>query len=331
MGRYRKIDTRIWNDAKFNTLSERGKLVFFFGLTHPNLTMLGAMRASVPGLAAEIRMSPEAFREAFQEAISKGMAKHDEDASFLWFPNFLKYNKPESPNVVKAWPDAFDLIPECQLKQELFQQVEVFAKGLTEAFRKAFDEAFAKTMPNQEQEQEQEQETTTEPPPAKKPTKPLAVGAKGEFMCAVHLMQELKLAATTSDIGVIAQVIALESPEYGGEMEAAQFIQRRAVEARKRGEHITVFWIKDRKFATQESTNGTNRRNTASPASERLRAGDEAIAAALARRGISPTVWANGRIASSPTASASDSMSRGTTTRAEYALENTTESDGGSN
>jgi hypothetical protein len=42
MGRYRKIDTRIWNDAKFRELSERGQLEFLFGLTHPNMTMLGA-------------------------------------------------------------------------------------------------------------------------------------------------------------------------------------------------------------------------------------------------------------------------------------------------
>lgn len=27
MGRYRKIDVRIWNDAKFMALSERAKLV----------------------------------------------------------------------------------------------------------------------------------------------------------------------------------------------------------------------------------------------------------------------------------------------------------------
>ena len=59
--------------------------------------------------------------------------------------------------MVKSWPDAFDLLPECALKEELFQQVKAFAEGLTEAFQQAFMEAFAKTLPNQEQEQEQEQ------------------------------------------------------------------------------------------------------------------------------------------------------------------------------
>jgi hypothetical protein len=144
MARYAKVDRRIWNDARFRSLTEKGKLVFLFLLTHPNLTMLGAMRASEAGLAAELEMSPEAFREAFREALLKGLIKHDPRASFLWLPNFSKYNKPESPNVVKSWPDAFDLIPECSLKYELFEQLKVFVKGLSEAFGQAFIEAFPK-------------------------------------------------------------------------------------------------------------------------------------------------------------------------------------------
>lgn len=42
MERYSNIDTRNWNDAKYMALSERAKLVFLFGLTHPNMKMLGA-------------------------------------------------------------------------------------------------------------------------------------------------------------------------------------------------------------------------------------------------------------------------------------------------
>jgi hypothetical protein len=156
MGRYRKIDVRIWNDAKFMALSDTAKLVFLFGLTHPHMTMLGAMRATIPGLAAERGMSAVAFGEAFQEVLSKGMAKHDEKACFVWFPNFLKYNKPESPNVVKAWPEAFEMLPECEMKVQLFEHLKNFAAGLTEGFQEAFQIAVAKAMPNQEQEQEQE-------------------------------------------------------------------------------------------------------------------------------------------------------------------------------
>jgi hypothetical protein len=171
MARYRKIDPRIWNDAKFSALSERGKLVFLYFLTHPHMTSLGAMRASVEGLAAEMPMQPKAFREAFREAFAKGIVKGDKKAALLWAPNFIRYNGPESPNVVKAWANAWDLLPECSLKSEIAQSLKAFAKGLPEAFAQAFTEAFgkdfAKGMPYQEQEQEQEPEQESPPiPPA---------------------------------------------------------------------------------------------------------------------------------------------------------------------
>lgn len=187
MAHYRQIDTRIWNDAKFSSLSKDAKLAFLFALTHPHMTMLGAMRANFSGLAAEIGVPVEAFQEVFQkgfqEEYSDGlhedpregpqdglqggsgrMLEYDPDVSFLWFPNFLRYNKPQSPNVVKSWVHAFDLLPECALKSRLFKHARAAAEGRGKAFAKAFHEAFekpsrktsGKTMPNQEQEQEQD-------------------------------------------------------------------------------------------------------------------------------------------------------------------------------
>jgi hypothetical protein len=142
MSKYRKVDVKVWNDTKFNSMSERGKLIFLFLMTHPNLMMLGAMRATVPGLAAEIHIPLEGFQEAFKEVIQKGMAKYDETACLVWLPNFLKYNRPESPNVVRSWAEAYDLLPESALKDVIIQRLKGFIEGLSEAFRKAFAEAF---------------------------------------------------------------------------------------------------------------------------------------------------------------------------------------------
>lgn len=156
MSRYRKVDPRIWNDEKFRSLSDDAKLVFFMLLTHPNMTALGAMRATVGGLAEEMGWGLERFREAFREALSKGMAEHDQKACLVMLPKFLKYNPPESPNVVKAWADSLDLLPECGLKTRVITESVAFLKGKSKAFQEALPEAFAKTMPNQEQEQEQD-------------------------------------------------------------------------------------------------------------------------------------------------------------------------------
>lgn len=153
MSRFRKIDPRIWNDAGFRQLSDQGKLAFFFLITHPNMTSLGAMRATPEGLAAELGWSAEAFREAFGEAFQQGMVEEDGKAHLIALPNFIRYNAPESPNVVKAWAGSVDLLPECGLKDHTLQRAKAFAEGMSEAFA----EAFAKAMPNKKKEQEQEQ------------------------------------------------------------------------------------------------------------------------------------------------------------------------------
>lgn len=156
MARYRKVDPRIWNDEKFLSLSDDGKLCFLFVLTHPHMTALGAMRGTIPGLAAEIRWKTERLRKAFGEVFRKALFEHDEGASFIALPNFLKYNRPENPNVVKSWRESLDLIPECSLKSKLVQRVKAFVEGLPKAFGEALPEVFRKGMPIQEQEQEQE-------------------------------------------------------------------------------------------------------------------------------------------------------------------------------
>lgn len=176
MARYRKIDPRIWNDEKFRTMSHEGQRLFLFVLTHPSLTMIGAMRATQSGLSEELGLDAKAFREAFGEALSKGMLKYDEKAFLLWLPNFLKYNAPESPNVVKSWGSALDLLPECDLRKEVLSSAKAFistmskafAEALPKVFKEALPKAISKTMPNQEQEQEQDIRNTKEKPASRK-------------------------------------------------------------------------------------------------------------------------------------------------------------------
>jgi len=80
MARYRKIDTRIWNDEKFRAFSDDAQLIFLFLLTHPHMTALGAMRATIPGLAAEKGWTLARFSKGLQEPLRKGMVKVDKMA-----------------------------------------------------------------------------------------------------------------------------------------------------------------------------------------------------------------------------------------------------------
>ena len=73
MPRYRKIDTRTWNDLKFNLLSDDAKLEFFLLLTHPHLLPIGAMRGTIQGLAREIHWTNGRFQKGFQEILNQNI------------------------------------------------------------------------------------------------------------------------------------------------------------------------------------------------------------------------------------------------------------------
>jgi hypothetical protein len=123
-------------------------LAFLFILTHPNMTSLGMMRATMSGLAEELGWEVKAFREAFGEAFREGMVEASTEAPLIALPNFLKHNKPESPNVVKSWERILPELPECELKTQQMQRVKGFAEALPKAFREALPEAFGKPYPN---------------------------------------------------------------------------------------------------------------------------------------------------------------------------------------
>ncbi len=170
MSRYRKIEVRTWSDEKFRHLSQlpaSGQGLWFFLLTGPHTGPIpGLFRAGRAAMAEELGWSQEGFDKAFNEVFVQGMAKADFKSRLVWLPNAIKHNKPESPNVVRNWGKEFDLLPECQLKDEALKEIGAYICGLGEGYRKAFDEAFkealekasSKAMPNQEQEQDQDQD-----------------------------------------------------------------------------------------------------------------------------------------------------------------------------
>lgn len=144
MGHYRKVDTRIWNDEWFRNASAECQRLFLYALTCPNMTSMGCMKATESGMAEELGMGLKAFREAFREAFAKGSMKASWKDCFVCVPNFLRYNRPESPNVVRSWGALIDAMPECPMRDAYFAEVKAFVEGFGEAFAKALPEAFAK-------------------------------------------------------------------------------------------------------------------------------------------------------------------------------------------
>jgi hypothetical protein len=158
MSRYRQIYCLIWNDDKFPFVSDDCQLLFVHLLTTPFSTPFGLYKASLEALAAEKRWPLPRYKKAFREAFQKGFAKYDDRHQVVYLPQFLKHNKPNNPNVLKAWWSIYEEIPPSPLKDEFFQSIKALVEGFGKAFQEAFAEAWRKPTRKQEQEQEQEQE-----------------------------------------------------------------------------------------------------------------------------------------------------------------------------
>ncbi|MCL1597472.1 hypothetical protein M3080_08880 [Parasutterella secunda] len=172
MARYRKIDTRIWNDRKFRELDDKSKLAFFLVLTHPDTNQLGMLRSRSAALAMELGWHPDAMSDAILTLCRMGMLMVDDKAGFIFIPNFLKYNPPNGPNAVKGWSGLIDLMPECDLLSRALIHLKPTIFGLSEGVRSAIPDDIkdaishaiqdeikdAKEMPSRIQEQEEEQD-----------------------------------------------------------------------------------------------------------------------------------------------------------------------------
>lgn len=147
MGRYRKIDPRIWGDQKFKALSKpqpNGQTLWLYLLTGPHTNGCpGLYHLGEQGLAESLGWSLKQFRERFRELLREGLVKADWEARVLAIFNvFKKYDTPDNPNVIKFWGKCFDEIPECELKAEYYRELKQFLEGFGEGFRKGFAEGF---------------------------------------------------------------------------------------------------------------------------------------------------------------------------------------------
>lgn len=151
MARYRKIDPRIWNDAKFMRIGPMGQMLFLYVLTHPNMTMLGMLRSTKEAIAFERGWDLLAFNQVFDLALTLGLIEYD-TVGLIACPNFLKYNEPESITVVKSWGKIQDFLPECDLYFKYLKRAKEYCQKRGKAFENAFNEAFAeaKFEPNLE-------------------------------------------------------------------------------------------------------------------------------------------------------------------------------------
>jgi len=192
MGRYRKIEVATWGDSKFQALSAplpNAQSLWFYLLTGPHTNSIpGLFVIGKAALAEALKWDEnddllEGFRKAFDELHTAKMVRFDPKTRLVWIPNALKYNLPESPNVIRSWKAQIRELPETELLGIALSSIRSTIYGMGEGFQKAFVEAFGKDMPkgyrqpspNQEQEHEQDPEEFADSPKANPDVSPVDI------------------------------------------------------------------------------------------------------------------------------------------------------------
>ena len=153
MSRYRKVESQMYGDEKFMTLSApepNAQSLWFYLLTGPETTGFpGVIHAGPVAIAEALKWIDKPFREPFNELFFKGMLRMDENARLIFLPNGFKHNPPANPNVVKGWGKLFNELPECELKTVIYQTLKDFLVTFDKPFMESFDKSFNKPFSKQ--------------------------------------------------------------------------------------------------------------------------------------------------------------------------------------
>jgi len=170
MGKYSKIQKRIWNDPTFNRLSEDAKLLWFYLLSCPHGNTIGLFVLK-PGYAcADLGWSEERFREALQELSTiplwnrqgKGLISYDEDTYLLLIKNYLEHNPLANPNQVKAAKKRLEELPISPLFQELKQLLEELGKPLYQPLLEWLNKQLSKPVTDTDEQRKPEEDISND-------------------------------------------------------------------------------------------------------------------------------------------------------------------------
>ena len=99
-------------------MSPSGQGLWLFLLTDPQHHLPGLIATCPLQVAGTLQWPTAATERCFQELVERGMLKTDGAARVVLLSNAFRYRPPRNPNVVASWSKSFQLIPECELRDE---------------------------------------------------------------------------------------------------------------------------------------------------------------------------------------------------------------------
>jgi len=161
MYRYQKIESKIWHDEKFKTLSDDGKVLFLYFLTSPHSNILGIYVLPKEYIIADLKWSSKRLSKPFTELLKTELCFYENDTELLLVTNHLKHNPIENPNQAKSAEKALSDLPKSSLLQHVKLLDKPFLKPLAELLAKRYAKPEESTEEGKGTEEGKEEEENT--------------------------------------------------------------------------------------------------------------------------------------------------------------------------
>jgi len=181
--RYGKIESRVWNDEKFITLTPMQQRLFLYTLTCPHGNLIGLYVLKKEYIIGDLKSLPKDLDKDLRKLCESSLIRYDFATSVIFIKNYLKHNPVTNPNQRKAARKILIDLPKSQLVRDFASAFE----GLSEGLDLGLPEGLSKPETETETETETEKRTEAKNPPAKKPSK-----IPADFMLTEKLIEFAK-------------------------------------------------------------------------------------------------------------------------------------------
>ena len=139
MSRYTTVESIIWHDEKFRSLSEDARTLFLYLLTSPHSNMLGIFYLPKLYACSDLQWEPERYQRGIDTLCDTLLIEVDKD--IIWVKNYLKHNPIKGPKQITGAVNRLMTLPDTKLIGPFMKNLE---KHLLEDDVKLFKELYTK-------------------------------------------------------------------------------------------------------------------------------------------------------------------------------------------
>lgn len=156
-----RIETSIWQNAKFRALSDDGRVLWLYTLCCPHGNAVGCFVLPEGYIMADLGWSAERVSETVSELLRNGLIDRCETTSLTLVRGWWGHNTIENRNVAKAAIKTIEALPRCPLFFKFIKAVDRFPEQLRKEFRNRYPNGLPNGIETKEPEPEPETESSS--------------------------------------------------------------------------------------------------------------------------------------------------------------------------